>query len=144
MGLPLQLVLDLGARTILLVNEFILALCIGVLLLHANHLLDLSGTHVLSIAVLIEHLPVRLLFILRFNCLLFRLLFSHINIYSHCLLVLLFNLLVHLSSRRDLCHLVLLAFNLGTLHVHIAAALAHNVVGPFAGLINLFDSLQKY
>ena len=66
-GLPLQLVLDLGARTILLVNEFILALCIGVLLLHANHLLDLSGTHVLSIAVLIEHLPVRLLFILRFN-----------------------------------------------------------------------------
>jgi len=84
---------------------------------------------------------VSLLFIFRFDRFLLRLLFRHVYVLSHRLHVLIFNVLVHLSSGRDLSHLILLAFDLSALHIHVAASLAHNVVGSFAGLIDFFDGL---
>jgi len=118
-----------------------MALLLSVLLLHANHLFDLVSAISFVFAVLLEHLAVVVLFGLRFNRLLLRLLVRHPLVRIHCMRILLFNVLMHLSFRSDLSHLILLTLNFGSLHFHVAAALSNNVSCPFAGLINFFDCL---
>lgn len=141
LSLTRQFVLNLGSSAILFIHHFTLALSLCVLLLHADHLFDLVSAIRFIFAILLQHLTVVVLFSFGFDRLLLRLLVGHPLVRIHSMRILFFNVHMHLSSRSNLSHLVLLTFNLRSLHFHVAAALSNDVSCSFASFINFFDCL---
>ena len=144
MGLSLQLVLDLSTRAVLLLDHVHLALCLSLVLLLANHRLNLMSSLLLIHLVDSVLFAVHLLFLFCVNGFLLRFHESHLLILAHRFCVFLFHVHVHLSFRSHFRHLVLLALELLPLHFHVAAALPNDVRRPLPRFVDLPHCLHNF
>jgi hypothetical protein len=141
--LSIKALLDLGASTVLFVDEVHLTLGHCLLLLHFDHGLDLASTGSLIVLVVLPLLAHHLLFSLGVIRILFGLHVGHLLVLVYLVVVLLLDIQIHLGLLALLLHLLLLPHQFLLLHLHIAAALAHDVRGPLTSLVDLLDCLLK-
>ena len=140
-GLASQFFFELLPCAILPLNELLLALLSGLLLLLLNHVLHAAGTLLLCRPLLLVHLPGGLLLHLGVESgLLLALLGSHLAI-LHGFVGLCLVLTIHLAFHILLHCLLPKAILLGLLVLDVSLPLAHDLICALPSLVNLFYHL---
>lgn len=140
-GLASQFFFELLPCAILPLNELLLALLSGLLLLLLNHVLHAAGTLLLCRPLLLVHLPGGLLLHLGVESgLLLALLGGHLAI-LHGFVGLCLVLTIHLAFHILLHCLLPKAILLGLLVLDVSLPLAHDLICALPSLVNLFYHL---
>ena len=140
--LPLQLVLHLGPGSVLLLNEVLLPLRIGLVLLRPDHTLNLLCPLFLLKFVVHVHFSVHALGVLRVLRLVAFVHHGDRFVLDHSVGVLIPHLLVHRCFFSLFGKQLLLPEKFLLLSFHVAATLAHNVGGTLSSVVDFFDGLN--